>query len=103
MAENKAITDEEFISEIQLWISKGHYPLEKITFLNIDNDEKVVAILSYIDLETLLYLGEKSYKNYQSALTKVGALFDKADIKKCQDDYKNNMLQGEEGINSKHE
>jgi hypothetical protein len=84
---SKEITEQSFICEIELWTSKGHYPLEKITFINLENNEKLVAILSYCDLETNLYLNGKSYKNYQSALTKVGSLFDKANIKKNQDDY----------------
>ena len=91
MLKNKVINEEQFISEIQLWIRKGHYPLEKITFLNIEDNEKVIAILSYCDLETNLYIDRKSYKNYQNAFTKIGALFDKAEIKKNQDSYMNSI------------
>jgi len=78
---NQDVDDDEFISMMCLWVYKNaRYPLEVITFLQSENKEKLIAIQDYVGGGgSYLYLGEKSYISYQSALTKVGALMDKMD------------------------
>jgi hypothetical protein len=85
---NQSVSDEEFISMMQLWVSKNaSYPLELITFLQAENGNKLIAIPDYVT-DQLLYLGAKSYPTYQSALTKVGALMDKMDYPKVVKEHK---------------
>ncbi len=87
---NKDVDDDEFISMMCLWVYKNAtYPLELITFLQSENAEKLIAIQDYVaDGCSYLYLGDKSYKNYQSALTKVGVLMDQMDYAGSLNIYK---------------
>ena len=87
---NKDVSDEVFISMMQLWVYKNAtYPLELITFLLSDNGEKNIAIPDYgSDGSNYLYLGKESYTNYTSALTKLGALMDKMDYERSLKVYK---------------
>jgi len=75
------IDDNRFVNEILVWDLKGHKALEKIRIFDSANQGKIVAILSYSDLETWLFIN-KVYKNNQTAFQKLGALFDKAEKKK---------------------
>ena len=86
----KDVDDDEFISMMCLWVYKNAtYPLELINFLQAKNGEKVIAIQDYVGgAGSHLYLGKKSYSNYQSALTKVGALMDKMDYPGSLNIYK---------------
>lgn len=85
---NIDVNEDEFISMMRFWVyQNGTYPLELITFLRASNGEKLIAIPDY-SLEQHLYLGTKSYSNYQSALTKVGALMDKMNYPKAVNVYK---------------
>lgn len=89
MSNNIDVNDDEFVSMMRLWVHKNAtYPLELITFLSAENGEKLVSIPDYANSDNFLFLGEKSYKTYQSALTKVGALMDKMDYQKAINTYK---------------
>lgn len=52
--------------------------MELITFGTTDDGRKIIAIESNITGD-LLYLDDKSYKNYETALTRVGSILDKID------------------------
>ncbi|WP_062564637.1 hypothetical protein [Pseudoalteromonas shioyasakiensis] len=89
MSNNIDVNDDEFVSMMRLWVHKNAtYPLELITLLSAANGEKLVAIPDYANPDNFLFLGEKSYKTYQSALTKVGALMDKMNYPKSLSIYK---------------
>ncbi len=89
MAANEDVNDETFISMMCVWVHKSAtYPLELITFLEAANGEKVIAIPDYGDSDKYLYLGERSYKNYQTGLAKVGALMDKMNYPLALNIYK---------------
>lgn len=87
---NKDVNDYEFISMMQLWMHKnGTHPLELITFFSAKNGEKIIAIPDYGSfVDQYLLLAENTYTNYQSALTKVGALMDEMDYPKALNTYK---------------
>jgi|TARA_R100001509_G_scaffold165766_1_gene149857 hypothetical protein len=83
------VNDDEFVAMMQLWVYKNAtFPLELITFLSAKNGEKLVAIPDYVDSDKFLFLGQKSYKTYQTALAKVGALMDRMDYPKTLKIYK---------------
>ena len=85
---NIAASEEEFIDEMRLWILKGVYPLQVITFLNSVNNRKLVALPRYVDPEEILFLDNKDYLTYQTALQRVGGLMDKVRIKEYQLTFK---------------
>lgn len=87
--EYKDVDDEQFISELQLWVMKqGRYPLELITFVKGKDGSKLITMPTYGSVEQYFYLGAKGYDSYQAALTKVGALMDKMDYPRHLDTYK---------------
>lgn len=86
--ENKGVTESEFISELKLHVYKTcAYPLELITFVPSVNGRKLIAIPSYCGDETL-FIDDKDYGNYQTALTRVGAILDKIDYPSLVIDYR---------------
>ena len=60
---NKVVTEPGFISEINLWASKGHNPLQQIELLTDGNNKKVVSIRSYSAQDVSLCLKDKTYGN----------------------------------------
>lgn len=89
MSNNVSVNDDEFIAMMQLWVYKNaSYPLELVTFLTAANGEKLIAFPDYADCDKLLCLAEKSYKTYQTALTKFGALMDRMDYPEALNGYK---------------
>lgn len=89
MVQTFDVDDKEFIEEMAMWTYKtGKYPLELVTFLSAVGGEKLIAIPTYSDVDCYLYLNKKAYKNYQTALTKVGALMDKMDYPKVLNQHK---------------
>ena len=84
MNECIATSEQDFINEIRMWVLKGGYPLELITFVNSVNNRKLVALPRYVDSEELLFLNDKEYLTYQTALQRVGSLMDKAGIREYQ-------------------
>ena len=105
-----AASEQDFINEMRIWILKGKYLLEVITFINTTDNKKIVAIPRYVDFEEFLFIDDKEYLNYQTALQRVGSLMDKADIKEYQLIYKsthpmsfpyfNEGMQANTGINN---
>jgi hypothetical protein len=86
----KCVNESEFINMMKLWtLKKGKYPAELLTFILSDDGYKLIALESYITGD-LLYLGKRSYENYQTALRKFGALIDKMDYPLMLNTFKAN-------------
>lgn len=86
---NTEVNEDSFINMMKLWVIKNAtYPLEIITFFKTDSGERFISIPDYLEPGTYMILGSKCYKNYQDALSKVGALIDKMDYEEILKQHK---------------
>jgi hypothetical protein len=77
MSENKGITEESFVSEILVLMSKDCYPMEHFTLIPLDGayeGEYTPALINY-QFECVFVDDNKGYKSRGTAMKRLGDLW----------------------------
>jgi len=78
----KKVTREEAISNLWTWQDQGHNPFHVIRIFKGSEGGLIVGFTDYIDAFAVQIPEHMSheYKNYQGAMTAVGAMFDALEL-----------------------